>query len=96
MTVEVITLDKAELDRIIERTAERVAEAMRNDLVKPLPELMTKNELADYLRCDVSKINRLMKEGLPSEMFGSHPRFRKADIDRYLRGNLQEVQRKAA
>lgn len=89
MQVEVITLSRAELTRMIEETASRVVHAVRDEVSRPTPEIMTKAELADYLRCDVSKINRYMKdEGnpLPVEYFGSTPRFRKVDIDNWLRG----------
>jgi excisionase family DNA binding protein len=52
---------------------------------------MTKRELAEYLRCGISKINRLMKkiseEKVPFEMFGDTPRYRKTDIDAWLKKN---------
>ena len=63
-----------------------MAAELRDELAsKHTPELMTKAELAEYLRCDVSKINRYMDNGLPVEQFGSTPRFRKVDIDRWLK-----------
>lgn len=96
MNVEVITLSRAELTRLIEDTASRVVHAVRNEVSRPTPEIMTKAELADYLRCDVSKINRYMKDEdspLPVEYFGSTPRFRKVDIDSWLRNErIQEIQ----
>lgn len=97
MQVEVVTIEKSELSRIIERTAFAVAMHLRSEFSKPIPEIMTKAELADYLRCDVSKINRLMKEDLPYEIFGSHPRFRKTSIDDWLQnGSVQEIQGQAS
>lgn len=94
---EIIVLSKGELADIIRRTATAVVDDLRDDIATfKTPELMTKAELADYLRCDVSKINRMMKTGLPHEPFGSAPRFRKSSIDRWLqRGNFQEIQGQA-
>jgi len=51
-------------------------------------DVMTKSELADYLRCDVQKINRYMKKGLPFVMFGETPRFYRDDIDNWLKQGL--------
>lgn len=92
MTVQVITLSSDELATIIRRTADAVADNLRDDIEsQKTPELMTKAELAKYLRCDVSKINRYMTKGLPFFYFGDHPRFRKSEIDEYF----QKVQGKA-
>jgi len=96
---EIIVLSKTDLEDLIRRTASQVADDLRSDIEsRQTPELMTKNELAEYLRCDVSKINRYMSLGLPYEQFGGHPRFRKFDIDIWLKSNerIQEVQRQAA
>lgn len=92
MQVEIITIEKAELERLIRRTASLVADDLRSDLESHrIPELMTKTELADYLRCDASKINRYMQTGLPFEQFGGHPRFRKTDIDQWLKSSKTKV-----
>lgn len=53
----------------------------------PVRELMTKAELADYLRCNISKINRYMAKGLPFEQFGANPLFRKSAIDEWLKNS---------
>ncbi len=93
---EILVLTKNELSEIIRQTACAVADDLRNDIeTRQTRELMTKTELADYLRCDVSKINRYMKQGLPHEPFGSAPRFRKSNIDRWLNGGIQEIQGQA-
>lgn len=94
----VIILTEDGLEDLLTRSASLAVERFREDLERSRSrELMTKAELADYLRCDVSKINRLMKDGLPWEPFGSTPRFRKADIDHWLRnGSIQEIQGQAA
>lgn len=94
---KVILLTEGELSDIIRRTADAVVSKLRDDIeTSRTTELMTKTELADYLRCDVSKINRYMKKGLPHEPFGSAPRFRKASIDRWLQSeHIQEIQGQA-
>ncbi len=82
----VITLEQHEIEDMLIRAAKLGASQFRDDLEKAqTPEIMTKAELAGYLRCDVSKIDRYMKKGLPFVSFGSHPRFHKIDIDRWLR-----------
>lgn len=93
-TVQIISLSKEDLEDIIRRTAAVTAENLRDGLIKPTPELMTKAELADYLRCDISKVNRFMKKGLPFIVFGTTPRFRKSAIDEWLENErIQEVSR---
>lgn len=87
-----VVLTSQQLLDIIEHTAHRTAIHLRDDVASAsTPEIMTKTELADYLRCDVSKINRYMTQGLPFERFGGHPRFRKSDIDRWLRNECVQA-----
>lgn len=89
---EIVVLSQNELADIIRRTAVAVTKELRQDIETKTPEIMTKAELADYLRCDVSKINRMMKQGLPYFTFGSAPRFRKSAIDRHFDHEcIQEV-----
>jgi excisionase family DNA binding protein len=96
MTVEVITLERSELERIIDRAAKHAVMELRNDLHKPTPEIMTKAELAEYLRCDVSKVNRFMSKGMPFTRFGTNPRFYKSEIDTWLKNErVSEVQGQA-
>lgn len=95
---QVIFLTKDAIEELLTRSASLAVEHLRDDLERSRShELMTKAEVADYLRCDVSKINRMMRTGLPFEMFGSTPRFRKSDVDHWLRhGSIQEIQGQAA
>lgn len=90
---ELIVITPERLDEIVRQAASAVVTDLRNEFTKPTPELLTKTELAKYLRCDVSKINRLMKDGLPHFPFGGHPRYRKSDIDRWLQPDerFQEI-----
>jgi hypothetical protein len=89
-TVEIISLSKDDLSELIRQTAQAVVLDLRDDFSKPTPELMTKAELAGYLRCNISKIDRLMKVDLPYIIFGAQPRFRKSAIDEWLNGGLAE------
>jgi excisionase family DNA binding protein len=81
---EILVIDKEQLPEIFRQVAVLVASEIR-ELPPIVHEIMTKKELADYLRCDVSKINRLMKDGLPFVKFGDAPRFYKSDIDNWLK-----------
>lgn len=86
MTVEIITIQKTELEEMLQRAAKFGASIALDEIhTAQIPELMTKQDLSVYLRCNVSKINRLMKTGLPFVMFGDTPRFRKGDIDGWLK-----------
>ncbi len=80
----IVTLARDELEALLIRASKFGAEQAIEETSARTPELMTKGELAEYLRCDVSKINRKMKEGLPYIVFGNHPRYRKSDIDYWL------------
>lgn len=64
------------------------ARALLNELdKKPLPELMTKKEVAEYLRLTVSAIDKALRAGgIPVERAISSPRFRKSTIDSWLSG----------
>lgn len=82
----IIALTESQLTEIIKRTAKAAVEDMRRDIENAkTPVIMTKADLANYLRCHISKIDRMMRyENLPSISFGSHPRFRRSEIDKWL------------
>jgi excisionase family DNA binding protein len=84
---EIVVLDKSQLEEMLQRAGRFAASIVLEKAEKVSSELMTKQELAVYLRCDISKINRLMKKDLPFFMFGETPRFRKSDIDNWLKKN---------
>lgn len=82
---EIVVLSKSEYKEILRQNAVAVASELLTRIdTKSVPELMTKTELAEYLKCSVSKINDQMKKGLPTEYFGDVPRFRKSKIDEWL------------
>lgn len=88
MNENIIVLTESGLAELVRTTAYDVVTDLYDRLTTfRALEIMTKDELAIYLRCDVSKINRYMKQGLPFEQFGKHPRFYKVDIDTWLRSS---------
>lgn len=55
-------------------------------------ELMTTDELAEYLRVDRITIYRYLKEGkIPALRIGGRWRFRRSDIDEWLTAQVKEV-----
>ena len=89
MTVKVVTLEESELEEMLRRAATFGAtKALEKFQTAPIPEVMDKKDLCKYLKCNVSKINRLMSKGMPHHTFGDHPRFYKSEIDKWLKGDL--------
>ncbi|QKK08600.1 MAG: helix-turn-helix domain-containing protein [Planctomycetota bacterium] len=57
----------------------------RQDIPKPVPEVMTIDDLAGYLQVSKSSLYKLAQEGrVPGQKVGRHWRFRKDAIDRWL------------
>jgi excisionase family DNA binding protein len=81
---EIVVIEKEKLPELFRQFAVVIVQEMRDE-PKPILEIMTKKEIAEYLRCDVSKINRFMKNGMPFVHFGDTPRFYRADVDKWLR-----------
>jgi excisionase family DNA binding protein len=87
----IAVLEESELQKIITDAVKLAAAELRDELERSrTPELMDKGLLTKYLRCHISSINRFMKNGMPFEMLGEHPRFRKSDIDAWLKGGPTE------
>lgn len=82
--MSIVVLEQSQIEEIARQAAVFAVSQLDRQEVKPTPEIMTKAELAEYLRCDISKINRFMKSGLPHFYFGDTPRFRKSAIDSWL------------
>jgi excisionase family DNA binding protein len=80
--IEVVTLTKDELQEMF-RQAFLFAKRQSDG------EMMTKRELAKYLKWSPSKIERKMAEGMPYiGGKGEHPRFRRSEVDAWLSSNL--------
>lgn len=53
-------------------------------------DLMTSHELADYLKVDLRTVYRYIKQGqIPKVKVGGRWRFRRSDIEAWLRGDIQ-------
>src|SRR5919108_6220036 len=53
-------------------------------------DLMTSHELADYLKVDLRTVYRYIKQGhVPKVKVGGRWRFRRSDIEAWLRGEAQ-------
>jgi excisionase family DNA binding protein len=80
--VEIIAVEKAELIQLIETSVSNAIEkAMRS--VQP-PEIMSKDEVAKYLKKSPATINRWMrKNGLPYHGVG-WPTFNREEVDAWL------------
>ena len=80
--VEIVTIEKTELSRLIDMTgADAIERAIRS--AKP-PEIMTKDEVAKYLKKSRATINRWMRyNGLPHHGVG-RPTFNRAEVDAWL------------
>ena len=54
-------------------------------MTKQTPDVMTLNEVADYLRIPRSTVYKLVREGrIPGQKVGRQWRFRRDTIDRWL------------
>lgn len=80
--VEIVTIEKSELIRLIDSSiAGAVERAIR--AAKP-PEIMTKAEVAKYLKKSHATINRWMRyNGLPFHGVG-RPTFNRAEVDAWF------------
>jgi len=80
--VEIITIEKTELIRLIDvSVADAIEKAIRS--AKP-PEIMTKDEVAKYLKKSRATINRWMRfNGLPHHGIG-RPTFNREEVDAWL------------
>lgn len=80
--VEVVTIEKAELIRLLDTSISGAIErAIRSTAP---PEIMTKSEVAIYLKKSRATINRWMRNnGLPYHGAG-RPTFNRAEVDAWL------------
>jgi len=63
-------------------------------MTKQVPDVLTLNEVAEYLRIPRSTAYKLAQEGkIPGQKVGRHWRFRRTVVERWL-GNQEETQHK--
>ncbi len=80
--VEVITVEKTELIRLIDESVAGAIEKVIGS-AKP-PDIMTKAEIAKYLKKSNATINRWMRyHGLPYHGVG-RPTFNRVEVDEWL------------
>lgn len=85
--MKVVVLEQAEIDEMLRRAADLAVSKLRDDIERTrTPELMDATQLSVYLNCHRSTINRHVKRGMPEEMCGDVPRYRKTSIDLWLQG----------
>lgn len=92
--MEVAVISKDEIREYIRQAAMLAAEQAR-ETVKT-PEIMTKAECAEYLRCDTTSLNRYMKCGLVCEYRGDTPVFRKTTVDLWLQRKIKSSENNSA
>lgn len=80
--LEIVTIEKAELVRLIDVSVSDALE--RSKLPARMPEIMTKADVAKYLKKSHSTITRWMRShGLPYHGAG-RPTFRRSEVDAWL------------
>ena len=66
----------------------------RQDIPKPVPEVMTIDDLAGYLQVSKSSLYKLAQEGrVPGQKVGKHWRFKKDAVDRWLESHPEGTRR---
>lgn len=85
----IIVMTERQVAEMIRQTAQAVADDLRADIEGGrVPELMNRAQLADYLGIHVGSVIRLIRAGMPYELVLSTPRFRKEDVDRWMRSRI--------
>jgi hypothetical protein len=88
--MEIVVLSKDELETLLRRVADAAVEQLRSDLAAGnVRELMNISQLSDYLGRHRSTISKYMNDGMPHEICGDQPVFRKTDIDLWLKGEYE-------
>lgn len=95
--MDIVVLQKDEIETLVRRAAELAVAGLREELERTrTPDLMTTSQICDYLQCHRSTIDRHIKNGMPAERLGGDPRFRKTDIDLWLRGEYWDGRQSTA
>lgn len=82
--MEYVLLTREDFTNVINNAVEAAAEKVASQMTST-PNLMTIEQLIDYLQCSRASINRWIKHNnLPVHYLGTVPRFYKDEIDRWL------------
>jgi excisionase family DNA binding protein len=82
-----IFLFEISLDELVEKTAQRVAEKLRNVLPEgeKSEEYLTSQQTAKRLQISLPTLNKYSKQGIiPSSRIGRNIRYRLTDIDKFI------------
>jgi predicted DNA-binding transcriptional regulator AlpA len=94
MELEVVTLTRQDLTKLIQETVRVTVSEFRRDRVPPI---MNKAQAADYLGKSVATINRYMREGMPFRKDGTgYPEFYRTELDRWINERIQTISGKTA
>jgi len=80
--IQIVTIPKTELMALIDDIVTKAISRALN----PPDEVMTKSELAAYLKKSNATITRWMADGMPHKK-GGRPTFLRSEIDRWLASN---------
>lgn len=90
--MKVVVLEEPELETLLRRVADLAVSNLRDDIERTrTPELMTAQQLADYLTCNRTTISSYVKRGMPEERCGDQPRYRKTSVDLWLQGKWMAI-----
>jgi len=78
--MEIITIEKSELLRLIDETVTHAVERA----LSPPEEIMTRAEVRSYLKRSDSTLTRMIRRGLPHR----NNRFRRSEVDAWLGVNI--------
>lgn len=89
------TLTVEELEALMERAAAKVLASDDTAKAKALPDVMTRDQAAEYLQVNAHQLPKLIeKKGLPAHRFGEQWRFLKAELlDWVARGGKAPIVR---
>lgn len=82
-----VQLSDADLARLADMVAERLRPLVASRAA--VDPLLTKAELADYLRVEKAQVDRWVRQGMPRETIGSSPRFDLAACRAWLASNAK-------
>ncbi|MHC4270442.1 MAG: helix-turn-helix domain-containing protein [Planctomycetota bacterium] len=79
-----IELETSDIERIVEKVVERLTPLLKHNSNSSYNDILTVDELADYIKVKTSWIYEIHKREIPFQKAGKFSRFRKKDIDLWL------------
>jgi excisionase family DNA binding protein len=85
---KIAVLSEEELIELIKVAAAAAVSDLRDEIYKPIPELMNIKQVSKYLQCSSASVSKWVKtDGLPAHNLGNLPRFYKAEVDEWLKNS---------